>query len=75
MTIKNEKSSLEKMCDTLTKDFEKLMDKAEKKYDMALVLEVNSVKRKRIGKCKEICEMQTMLETLERKKNAVVYFI
>ena len=73
MTIKNEKSSLEKMCDTLTKDFEKLMDKAEKKYDMAL--EANSLKRKRIGKCKEICEMQTMLETLERKKCRSIFYL
>ena len=42
MTIKNKKSALEKTCDTLTKDFEKIMDKAEKKNDMALVFEANS---------------------------------
>ena len=42
VTIKNKKSALEKTCDTLTKDFEKIMDKAEKKNDMALVFEANS---------------------------------
>ena len=41
------KSALEEICDCLTKDFEKLMDKAEKKNDMILVLEVNSLKWKR----------------------------
>ena len=63
----------EVFCDTLTKDFEKLMDKAEKKYDMTL--EANSLKRKRIGKCKEICEMQTMLETLERRKCSSIFYL
>ena len=43
---------------------------------MALVLEANSLKRKRSKKSKEISEMHTLLETLEKKKNnAVVYFI
>ena len=68
VTIKNKKSALEKICDTLTKDFEKLMDKAEKKNDMALVSEPNSLKRKRSEKCQEISEMQSMLDTLEKKK-------
>ena len=36
VTIKNNKSALEKICDTLTKDFEKLMDKAEKKKGYGL---------------------------------------
>ena len=49
------------------------MDKAEKKYDMTL--EANSLKRKRIGKCKEICEMQTMLETLERRKCSSIFYL
>ena len=31
VTMKNKKSALEKLSDTLTKVFEKLMDKAEKK--------------------------------------------
>ena len=38
---------------------------------MALVLETNSLKRKRSKKGKEISEMHTLLETLEKKKNNV----
>ena len=52
------------------------MDKAEKKNDMALVLEDKSLKRKRSEKRKAIIEMQSMLETLEKKKkNAVGHFV
>ena len=71
VTIKNNKSALEKICDTLTKDFEKLMDKAEKKKGYGLFLVANSLEHKRSEKCKEISE--TPLE--KKKKNAVVYFI
>ena len=35
---------------------------------MALVLEANSLKKKRSEKHKEICEMQSMLETLKKEK-------
>ena len=73
VNIRNKKSALEKICDTLTKDFEKLMDKAKKKNDMALVFEANSLKRKRSENCKEISEMQSMLETLEKKKKMQQY--
>ena len=70
------KKSLLNICDTLTEDFEKLMDKAEKKNDMALVLErKDSLKRKKSEKRKEIWEIQSTLETLEKKKKAIVYFI
>ena len=39
VAIEKKKFALLNICDTLTKDFEKLMDKAEKKNDMVLVLE------------------------------------
>ena len=52
------------------------MDKAEKKNDMALVLErKDSLKRKKSEKRKEIWEIHSTLETLEKKKKAIVYFI
>ena len=41
------------------------MDKAEKKSDVALVFEANSLKRKRSEKRKEISDMQSMLETFK----------
>ena len=41
------------------------MDKNMMKNYMAMVLEANSLKRKRSEKCKEISEMESMLETLE----------
>ena len=44
MTIKNKKSVVLKICDILVKDFEKLINKAEMKNDMALVFEGNSLK-------------------------------
>ena len=44
MTIKNKKSAVLKICDILVKDFEKLINKAEMKNDMALVFESNSLK-------------------------------
>ena len=44
MTIKNKKSAVLKICDILVKDFEKLINKAEMKNDMALVFEGNSLK-------------------------------
>ena len=50
VTIKNKKCALEEICNTLTKYFEKLMDKAEAKNDVALVLEDNSLKRKKSEK-------------------------
>ena len=44
MTIKNKKSAVLKICDILVKNFEKLINKAEMKNDMALVFEGNSLK-------------------------------
>ena len=44
MTIKNKKSAVLKICGILVKEFEKLINKAEKKNDMALVFEGNSLK-------------------------------
>ena len=44
MTIKNKKSAVLKIYDILVKDFEKLINKAEMKNDMALVFEGNSLK-------------------------------
>ena len=41
---------------------------------MAMVLEANSLEWKRSEKCKEISEMESMLETLEKKKK-MHYFI
>ena len=54
------------------------MDKAEKKNDMALVLErKDSLKRKKSEKRKEIWEIQSTLETLEKKKksNSIFYSV
>ena len=50
------------------------MDKDMMKNYMAMVLEANSLERKRSEKCKEISEMESMLETLEKKKK-MHYFI
>ena len=44
------------------------MDKAEKKNNMSLFLEANSLKQKRSKKLIDMSEMQSMLETLENKK-------
>ena len=45
VTMKNKKSALEKISDTLTKVFEKLMDKAEKKMAPWNEREVKSLKK------------------------------
>ena len=51
------------------------MDKNMMKNYMAMVLEANSLKRKRSEKCKEISEMESMLETLEKKKKIHYYIL
>ena len=64
----NVKKDLEKMCATLTNDFESLMEKAEKLGDIAYVVEANGLKRKRSEKREEIKKLEETLECLEKKK-------
>ena len=46
VSVINVKKGLEKICATLTKDFESLVERAEKLGDIAYVVEVNGLKRK-----------------------------
>ena len=63
-SVMNVKKDLEKMCATLTNDFESLMEKAEKLGDIAYVLEANGLKRKRSEKIEEIKKLEETLECL-----------
>ena len=67
-SVMNVKKDLEKMCATLTNDFESLMEKAEKLGDIAYVVEANGLKRKRSEKREEIKKLEEPLECLEKKK-------
>ena len=51
------------------------MDKAEKKNNMAMFLKANSLKQKRSKKWIDMSEMQSMLETLEKKKKMQQYIL
>ena len=68
VSVINVKKDLEKICATLTNDFESLMEKAEKLGDIAYVIEVNGLKRKRSEKTEEIKKLEETLECLEKKK-------
>ena len=48
--VERKKSALEKLCDSLQKDFEALTDQAEKDNDMNLVVKANALKRARAEK-------------------------
>ena len=50
VSVMNVKKDLEKICATLTNDFESLMEKAEKLGDIAYIVEGNGLKRKRSEK-------------------------
>ena len=67
-SVMNVKKDLEKMCATLTNDFESLMEKAEKLGDIAYVVEANGLKCKRSEKIEEIKKLEETLECLEKKK-------
>ena len=71
LTISEKKSNLETMCTTLTKDFEKLMDKAEKSTNITYVVEANCLKRKRSEKLDEIKELEVMIDSLNKKKKDI----
>ena len=67
VSMMNVKKDLEKICATLTNGFESLMEKAEKLGDIAYVVEVNGLKRKRSEKIEEIKNLEGTLECLEKK--------
>ena len=50
VSVMNVKKDLEKICATLTNNFESLMEKAEKLGDIAYIVEGNGLKRKRSEK-------------------------
>ena len=68
VSVINVKKDLEKIGATLTNDFESLIEKAEKLGDIAYVIEVNGLKRKRSEKTEEIKKLEETLECLEKKK-------
>ena len=68
VSVINVKKDLEKIGAALTNDFESLIEKAEKLGDIAYVIEVNGLKRKRSEKTEEIKKLEETLECLEKKK-------
>ena len=68
VSVMNVTKDLEKVCATLTNDFESLMEKAEKLGHIAYVVEANGLKRKRSKKIEEIKMLKESLECLEKKK-------
>ena len=68
VSVINVKKDLEKIGATLTNDFESLIEKAEKLGDIAYVIEVNGLKRKRSEKTEEIKKLEETLECLEKNK-------
>ena len=67
----NVKKDLEKICASLTNDFESLMEKAEKLGDIAYVVEANGPKRKRSEKIEEIKKLEETLECLQKKEKKI----
>ena len=67
-SVMNVQKDLEKICATLTNDFESLMEKVEKLGDIAYVVEANGLKCKRSEKIEEIKKLEETLECLEKKK-------
>ena len=53
---------------TLANDFVSLMEKAEKLGDIAYVVDINGLKRKRSEKIEEVKKLEERLECLEKKK-------
>ena len=66
--MKNVKIDLEIFFATLANDFVSLMEKTEKLGDIAYVVEVNGLKRKRSEKIEEVKKLEERLECLEKKK-------
>ena len=66
--MKNVKIDLENFFATLANDFVSLMEKTEKLGDIAYVVEVNGLKRKRSEKIEEVKKLEERLECLEKKK-------
>ena len=69
--LKNElarKKSLADMCEALDKEFVELVNKAEKRNDMSLLVKGNALKRKSEEKEKEIAGITAGILILEEKK-------
>ena len=56
---------LEKICTTLTNDFESLMEKTGKMGDIAYIVKANGLKCRRSEKKEEIKKLEEILECLE----------
>ena len=68
VSVMNVWKDLEKICASLTNDFESLMEKPEKLGDIAYVVEANGLKRKRSEKIEEIKKLEETLQCLEKKE-------
>ena len=62
------KQILKMLFTTLANDFVSLMEKAEKLGDIAYVVDINGLKRKRSEKIEEVKKLEERLECLEKKK-------
>ena len=68
VSVMNVKKDLQKICATLTNNFESSMEKAEKLGGITYFVEANGLKRKRSEKIEEIKNLEETLECLEKKK-------
>ena len=68
VSVMNVKKDLQKICATLTNNFESLMEKAEKLEEFAYVVEASNLKRKGSEKMEEIKNLEETLECLKRKE-------
>ena len=63
---------MEKLCDSLQKDFEACMDQAEKDNDMNLVVKTNALKRARAEKLNDTKKLDETIEILNEKRKKLV---
>ena len=70
--VERKKSALEKLCDSLQKEFKALMDQAEKDNDMNLVVKANALKRARAEKLSDTKKLDEIIEILNEKRKKLV---